>query len=199
MWDRHYRNVERHFLRFYGRYGFMIMIVSLTACFVTESPKLDFLDRFDFNYDKLKSGANFAFILSILSAPALYLAVGLMLVWADKLSPGRAFRNLVVGALVTIISHAIVYNKGNFLLPDPNNTVEATLKFYNCLYFSIVTFTTLGYGDFTPDPPYRLIAALQGIYGYIFLGTLVGMTTTFVSSPSARFKKDEGPERPDRR
>jgi len=37
------------------------------------------------------------------------------------------------------------------------------------LYFSIVTWTTLGYGDVTPPKDIRLVAALETIIGYIFL------------------------------
>jgi hypothetical protein len=40
-----------------------------------------------------------------------------------------------------------------------------------CLYFSAVTFTTLGYGDFAPTPDARLIAAFEAFFGYLFLGT----------------------------
>jgi predicted benzoate:H+ symporter BenE len=40
-----------------------------------------------------------------------------------------------------------------------------------CLYFSAVTFTTLAYGDFTPTPDTRLIAAFEAFFGYLFLGT----------------------------
>jgi hypothetical protein len=45
------------------------------------------------------------------------------------------------------------------------------------LYFSIVTWTTLGYGDFTPPAAIRMIAAIQAMLGYIFLGILVGLGT----------------------
>ena len=41
-------------------------------------------------------------------------------------------------------------------------------------YFPVVTFTTLGYGDFQPHPYLRPLAALQALVGYIFLGFTVG-------------------------
>ena len=47
--------------------------------------------------------------------------------------------------------------------------------FETSLYFSIVTFTTLGYGDFQPQPDMRLLAATQAILGYIYLGLVVGL------------------------
>lgn len=191
MWSRYYRSVARHFLRFYVHYSVTVMIVSVATCIFAEPLNLDFLYRGELGYGHMKGGINFAFVMLALSAPIFYMVLGLFLVWIDELNPSRAFRNLVVGAAIAILSHAIVYNKGHFLLSDPGNALETKLKLYNSLYFSIVTFTTLGYGDFAPDPPYRLIAALRGIYGYIFLGTLVGMMTTFVSGPSRGSKQKD--------
>lgn len=37
------------------------------------------------------------------------------------------------------------------------------------LYFSIVTWTTLGYGDFAPSPSSRPYAASEALIGYIFM------------------------------
>lgn len=43
------------------------------------------------------------------------------------------------------------------------------------LYFSIVTWTTLGYGDFSPLPALRLVAAFEAFLGYLYMAILVGM------------------------
>ena len=45
----------------------------------------------------------------------------------------------------------------------------------SCLYFSVVTFTTLGYGDFCPTFAARGVAAVEAGAGYVFLGLFVGM------------------------
>lgn len=42
------------------------------------------------------------------------------------------------------------------------------------LYFSMVTFSTLGYGDFRPCLDSRLFAALQAIIGNLHMGLIVG-------------------------
>jgi hypothetical protein len=42
------------------------------------------------------------------------------------------------------------------------------------LYFSIVTWTTLGYGDIQPVEPMRLVAAFEAYIGYIYMGLLAG-------------------------
>ena len=38
------------------------------------------------------------------------------------------------------------------------------------VYFSTVTFSTLGYGDITPAPAWRVFAALEGMNGFILIG-----------------------------
>lgn len=45
----------------------------------------------------------------------------------------------------------------------------------SCFYFSIVTWTTLGYGDFRPSPEARLFAASEAILGYLFMGIFIGI------------------------
>ena len=44
-----------------------------------------------------------------------------------------------------------------------------TKDFESCLYFSAVTFTTLGYGDFRPPYYMRVVAAYEALLGYLFL------------------------------
>jgi voltage-gated potassium channel Kch len=48
--------------------------------------------------------------------------------------------------------------------------VGAISDLETALYFSIVTFTTLGYGDVTLDTSWRLLASLQAANGTIMFG-----------------------------
>ncbi len=44
------------------------------------------------------------------------------------------------------------------------------------LYFSVVTFTTLGFGDVTPlNTPGKLWVMIEVILGYAMLGILIGI------------------------
>jgi hypothetical protein len=61
------------------------------------------------------------------------------------------------------VVHGIVGPDGPPIDHDPND----------CLYFSVVTWTTLGYGDFRPTPNLRYYAALESIYGYLYMAVLV--------------------------
>ena len=59
--------------------------------------------------------------------------------------------------------------------PQPVDMLQIDRQFSSALYFSFVTFTTLGYGDFQPMPRMRLLAAIEAVLGYLYLGLLVGV------------------------
>lgn len=60
-----------------------------------------------------------------------------------------------------------IYNDA-FLGIDPSNSIG--YRFINLLYFSIVTFTNVGYGDITPFVPFaKLIAVLEMITAFVVL------------------------------
>jgi hypothetical protein len=50
----------------------------------------------------------------------------------------------------------------------------ATLE--TAVYFSLVTYTTIGYGDVVLEPAWRVLAGIEGLTGII----LVGWSTAFV-------------------
>ena len=60
----------------------------------------------------------------------------------------------------------IVFDREQSILANFNTWLE-------CLYFSVVTFTTLGYGDLTPQGPSRLCAALEAFTGSFSLALFV--------------------------
>jgi len=48
-----------------------------------------------------------------------------------------------------------------------------THDLWDCIYFSITTITTVGFGDFYPcSPPGRVIAATEALSGYFLLAFL---------------------------
>lgn len=50
------------------------------------------------------------------------------------------------------------------------------------LYFSTVTFSTVGYGDVVPPESWRLISALEGIDGML----MIGWSTAYLIAASTR-------------
>lgn len=58
--------------------------------------------------------------------------------------------------------------------------------FWTCLYFSVVTISTLGYGDYRPTSYSQLVAALEVISGIVLAGILIAR---LVSRPMDRISR----------
>jgi hypothetical protein len=50
------------------------------------------------------------------------------------------------------------------------------LNWLDYVYFSFVTYTTVGYGDFVPVGPIRFIAATEALNGWVLLGWSASFT-----------------------
>lgn len=59
-------------------------------------------------------------------------------------------------------------------------------KVLDSLYFSIVTWTTLGYGDFKPIESLRILAALQAFMGYVYMAIFVGIFLNISTNTSEK-------------
>jgi tetratricopeptide (TPR) repeat protein len=75
----------------------------------------------------------------------------------------RPFRALAIGAGV-IAASAVLYYFSR-LLAGPNMT--GNISFGDSLYFSIITYTTVGFGDFLPTGWIRAVAALEALAGIL--------------------------------
>lgn len=64
-------------------------------------------------------------------------------------------------------------------------SVEEFESFEKAIYFSLVTFTTLGYGDITIDTNSRILAGLEAINGIL----LIGWSTAFMFSVYQALKR----------
>jgi uncharacterized protein YjbI with pentapeptide repeats len=91
-----------------------------------------------------------------------------------------------------------------FVLEHSGEVVSAYLVPFRALYFSIVTMTTLGFGDMYANPHDllrglcgNLLLAVQVILGYVLLGALVTRVAVLFTAggPAAKFanKKDTTP------
>ena len=63
---------------------------------------------------------------------------------------------------------------GEFQAFSIHNSSEENITFlFECLYYSVVTFTTLGYGDFIPIGLSRLVAAVEAFLGSFTIALFV--------------------------
>lgn len=96
-------------------------------------------------------------------------------------SPGRLSTGLIVltGALVKpmrvvgLAAATIVLFAFAYLYAELNYGGKDVETFWEALYFSGLTFTTIGYGDITPMGFARFLAVLEGLLGIVLSSALV--------------------------
>ncbi len=80
---------------------------------------------------------------------------------------------IVLSALSAILGYALIY----FMLNAAENSVSQnyTLRWSDYIYYSTITFTTVGYGDFVPKAYglFRLLAASEAFLGVFLAGLFV--------------------------
>ena len=97
---------------------------------------------------------------------------------------------------IAIGTTAAVYSRLGIIdasQPDRNVTHDYT----TALYFSIVTFTTLGYGDFRPVGVARAVACVQALTGYFVLALIASSAADLVRSMGQKRaeQRDDGSSR----
>jgi hypothetical protein len=79
---------------------------------------------------------------------------------------------------LTIFSFAITYYRYGLV----SNGALIEIRFIDAIYFSVTTWTTLGYGDFVPPERLRHITSIQAILGYIGLGLWITLISGFIQN-----------------
>lgn len=86
---------------------------------------------------------------------------------------GEKPHRIALAAILTILSFALIFYLFNGIrdVLDPSYI----MKWSDCIYYSTVTFTTVGYGDFIPKPYpfFRLSAALEAFLGVFLTGLFI--------------------------
>ncbi|MEE4659466.1 MAG: potassium channel family protein [Halieaceae bacterium] len=101
--------------------------------------------------------------------------------WTQVMFTGVVDRNKIVGAiciyLLLGIAWALAYLIVEAFLPGSMNGLDNGVwqeKFNSLIYYSMITLTTLGYGDITPAAPVtRFLALMQAITGIFYTTVLV--------------------------
>lgn len=113
-------------------------------------------------------------------APSLATLIGFA--YTRDLRPFGTLLALAAHGALLILIFAGVY-RGYGLMH--NGSYERPIELWTAIYFSIITWTTVGYGDYSPPIAIQMIAAIQALMGYIFLGTTVGIVTVILSKETA--------------
>jgi len=120
------------------------------------------------------------------------------LVFLDKLH----FAWLAVGAISSLLVFAGGFYWAGFhgqgLQPTYSTTV-ARVSYGDCLYFSVVTFSSLGYGDLRPVGISRLLSSSEVMIGLAFLGIAIAkLSSARQSYYTARLFSSDAQERLDK-
>lgn len=90
------------------------------------------------------------------------------------------FTILALSGLINILLFALVYYY--FGVMRGSDLIIGELL--TSIYFSIVTWTTLGYGDYSPVYSLRLVSAFEALFGYLYMAIVVGMLLNILTSKS---------------
>lgn len=117
----------------------------------------------------------------------IFLSLSLYLVWKQVLFTGYVDANKIVGAICIYILIGLVWSFGyeisEELFPGSFSGLDEESWQGNLdqfIYYSMVTLTTVGYGDITPEQPVaRFLAYMEGItsifYTTILVASLIGV------------------------
>lgn len=112
----------------------------------------------------------FGYINSLLLFFLLYLTIvriPLVLNWSSNLY-GSVFTRVFFFQIFSIIIYAISYNESAAI-------GDKFLSYWDALYFSATTWTTLGYGDISPVGNIRLLTSIQALTGLTTLPVLASV------------------------
>ncbi|WP_192931292.1 potassium channel family protein [Gemmobacter serpentinus] len=110
---------------------------------------------------------------------------------ARPILAGRLLRDTAISASFTVTSFALAYRyvgvsgrgiDGQRLCFVPE-TMDCVTGPLDHLYFSLVTFSTLGYGDVTLLR-WRLLSAIEALLGNLHLGIFVGAVFYYLATPA---------------
>jgi len=88
---------------------------------------------------------------------------------------GTDWVRLFMMSLLVVIGNAVPYTIwGHYIDGFPSNAGYLA-RFANALYYSLVTFTTLGYGDMHPTGWLKALSATEALTGAVFMALIVAV------------------------
>jgi uncharacterized protein YjbI with pentapeptide repeats len=81
--------------------------------------------------------------------------------------PGR----VIISAIMLVLAYSFMYTYLNAVMK--RGFIDYTPNFLENIYFNIVTFTTLGYGDYAPKQTFQLLATSEAFIGAFMIALFV--------------------------
>ena len=86
----------------------------------------------------------------------------------------RPFNAIICGGIIILLFSIFYWHRnGISRLNDNNGSDNQNVSFGDALYFSMVTFTTLGYGDFYPNKHARKMVMIESLLGWLILALFI--------------------------
>jgi len=84
---------------------------------------------------------------------------------------GERANRVISMSLIVVFSLALAYFLNNAIIREGLTSYNP--NFLESLYFSFVTFTTLGYGDYAPTQTFQLVATAEAFFGAFMIALFV--------------------------
>ena len=108
-----------------------------------------------------------------------------------RTSSSRWARVLLTSALVLMMFYASLVE--SLIWASTYLAVGAISGLEKALYFSTVTFTTLGYGDVVVDDRWRILASFEAATGIIMFGWTTALIFAFISHVVSQTREAASP------
>jgi len=120
--------------------------------------------------------------------------MALIIIWAIPLNL-RWSRNLYWNLLKKIISFIVfsisIYAIEFWKLGIYDSKGEIVHSFFDSIYFSVTTWTTLGYGDFSPIPSARILTSLEALTGLLTIPLTASMVWLYCQERMGKSSIDD--------
>ncbi|MEN8117214.1 MAG: potassium channel family protein [Bacteroidota bacterium] len=112
--------------------------------------------------------------------------------WNKMLTTSRILQILIISFLVLTLLHALhslVWAWFIYYIPAIRPDFAS---FLDTLYYSIVTFTTLGYGDMTISSEWKLLSGIEAINGIMLIGWSTALMYSLIQNIFKSIKENNG-------
>ena len=139
-------------------------------------------------------GSALLFVTTLIHAGCTIVALwALRVSHADRRTKSsRSARVLLTSALVLMMFYASLVE--SLIWASTYLALGAISGLEKALYFSTVTFTTLGYGDVVLDESWRILASFEAAAGIIMFGWTTALIVAFISHILSQMREAERPD-----